>query len=161
MKRLVPLAFALLLLLTGCEIKEYTPELPLTFTQKARVSSGDFSFNCEICKTKERVCVTVLSTSASGMTMTYDGSVVSFSYSNYEYTVDKEGVSYDNIAITVYDVINCLFSDSNVISKKTDSGYRFEGKTASGTFKLILNDDNTLNSIVVPSREITVSFLSS
>ena len=158
MKRLIPIALILAFLLTGCQIKEYTPELPLTFNQKAKVSTGDFSFNCEICKTETDVTVTVLSTNASSMTMSYEGSSVLFKYSGYSYSLDKSAIEPDNTAVVVYDVINCLFSDTQISSRKIDGGYQYEGRIAQGSFKLILNDDNTLNRIVLPAYDMSIDF---
>ena len=89
----------IMLLFTGCEVKEYTPEIPMSFTQKAKVMSGDFSFECEICKTENEVKTTVSSTAASGMVMTYDGEVLNFNYREYSYDIDGAGFERSNISI--------------------------------------------------------------
>ncbi|MCD7796520.1 MAG: hypothetical protein LUG95_02575, partial [Clostridiales bacterium] len=59
----------LFLLLPGCKIKEYTPEIPSAFEQSAVASSGDFSYECVICSKDGASAVPVTSTFASDLLM--------------------------------------------------------------------------------------------
>lgn len=156
MKRIVPFIL-ILFLFTGCEIKEYTPEIPLAFTQKAKVTSGDFSFDCEICKTEENVIVTVLSTSAAGMVMTYNGSELVFVYENYSHSVDGNNFEPYNTAIIVYEAFGSIVSGETA-GRKIDGGYQYDGKITAGDFSMMQNDDNSLKSISVRSAGITIEF---
>lgn len=156
MKRIVPFIL-ILFLFTGCEIKEYTPEIPCSFTQKAKVTSGDFSFDCEICKTEENVIVTVLSTSAAGMVMTYNGSELVFVYENYSHSVDGNRFEPSNTAIMVYEVFDCIANEETT-ARKIDGGYQYDGKITIGDFSMIQNDDNSLKSMSVRSAGISIDF---
>ena len=44
---------------SSCSVKINTPEVPKAFTQNAVVTSGDFSYECEICKKEGSVSITV------------------------------------------------------------------------------------------------------
>ena len=156
MKRIIPFVL-ILFLFTGCEIKEYTPEIPLAFTQKAKVTSGGFSFDCEICKTEENVIVTVLSTSASGMVMTYNGSELVFVYENYSHSVEGSSFEPSNAAIIVYEVFDSIIS-TTATGRKIDGGYQYDGKITIGDFIMLQNDDNSLKSITIRSAGINIEF---
>lgn len=146
----------LVMIMSGCKVKEYTPELPLSFTNTATVNSGDFSFECEICKSEKDVKVTVLSTKAKGLIMCCDGDNLTFTYDKLSHSVDSKEFEQTNAAIIVYDVFDCLYS--NAQSKKIDGGYQHYGKTSLGDFVLVQNDDNTLKSIEFKSEGIFISF---
>lgn len=158
MKRVIPILF-ILLLLTGCEVKEYTPEIPDAFTQKAKVMSGDFSFECEICKKVGEVITTVTSTSAEGMVMTYDGFVLNFNYGEYSCDIDGDGFERSNISIVIYEVFDSLISLSQPNAKKIENGYQYYGKTSLGDFVLIQNENNTLRSLSIKSANLEIEFL--
>lgn len=158
MKRVI-LILLILLLFTGCEIKEYTPEIPFTFTQRAKVMSGDFSFECEICKTESQVITTVSSTSAKGMVMTYDGEILNFNYGNYSYDIDGAGFERSNVSIVVYEVFDNLLSLSQPDVKRIEDGYQYYGKTSLGDFVLLQNEDNTLRSLTIKSANLQIDFV--
>ena len=156
MKRIIPLIF-ILFLLTACSIKEYTPEIPLAFTRNAKVSSGDFLYDCEICKNDDLVKVTVLSTSAKGMVMTCNSDELVFSFGDYDYTYKKEKFDNTNIAVVVYDVFSLLNTD-RVTASKIDGGYKYQGEIGAGSFELIQNDDNTIKTLSIKSAQINIEF---
>ena len=82
MKKIISLLLVSLFIFTfsSCTIKINTPEIPQSFNQNAVVTSGDFSFECEICKNEEIVSVKVKNTNALGLIMIYDGNTVNFKY---------------------------------------------------------------------------------
>ena len=88
MKKIVPL-FLVFLLLAGCKVKNYTPEIPVSFEQNAVVTSGDFSYSCRICKSEEEVVVSVTSTSAENMIMRYNGEKLTFHYDDFSYDIPE------------------------------------------------------------------------
>lgn len=146
-----------LLTLTACEIKAYTPEVPTEFKQNALVTSGDFSFECEICRNLTETVVTVTSTNAAGLTMTYDGSEICFSYGDYSYNINADNFEKSNTAEVVYEVIEELAS-GRVTGRKIDGGYKYEGSVDFGQFVLVQNDDNSLASIAFKQNGYTVKF---
>ena len=141
---------------TGCQIKEYTPELPISFNQKATVSTGDFAFECEICKTETKVDVTVLSTQAEGLVMSYNGQDLTFTYEDFSHAVDGKDFEPTNTAIIIYEVFESL--NTTAQSKKIDGGYQHFGKITLGDYVLLQNDDNSLKSIEIRSAGIFISF---
>ena len=100
-----------ILMFSSCSVKMNTPEVPKAFTQNAVVTSGDFSYECEICKKEGSVSITVKNTNALGLVMTYDGKKVSFKYSTYSYDISGENFEKENAAIIIYDVISALSND--------------------------------------------------
>lgn len=158
MKRILTILPILLLtlLFTGCQVKEYTPELPAGFKQKAVVSSGDFTFECEICKSEKQVDVTVLSTQAKGMVMSYNGKDLTFTYEGFSHSINGKGIEPSNTAIIVYEVFESL--NTNAQSKKIDGGYQHFGKITLGDYTLVQNDDNSLKSIEIRSAGVIISF---
>lgn len=147
------LAFAL----TACKVKNYTPEIPAEFTQRATVASGDFSFECEICRSEKNVAVTVLSTSAKGMVMSYDGAKLGFKYNDFAYALDGRNFEQGNICIVIYDIMKALDTDA-YRARKIDGGYRYEGSVDYGNFILIQNDDGSFADIAFSNRDYTVIF---
>lgn len=158
MKKIFPLFLAVILLLTGCKAKNYTPELPVAFKQNAVVASGDFSFECEICKNEEKVAVTVLSTKAKGLVMSFDGKTLNFNYNEFSHQIDGVNFENSNAAIVVYQVIESAADEENIIIRKVDGGYKYEGKIPYGDFILLQGDDNSLKSISFRNRDLIIEF---
>ncbi|MGN0521579.1 MAG: hypothetical protein ACI4IQ_02950 [Eubacterium sp.] len=157
MKKALPLIFVFLLF-AGCQIKDYTPEMPVTFKQNVTVTSGDFSYDCEICKNESNVCVTVLSTSAKGLVMTYDGTILNFNYSDFSYDIDGRNFEKTNPAIAVYEVFDYINNTAELNAKKIDGGFKYEGSVSLGDFILIQNDDNTLKSLTFRATDYQIMF---
>ena len=147
-----------LLLLSGCKIKSYTPEIPLSFETNATVKSGDFSYDCKISKNDRCVTVTVLSTYAKDMVMIYDGKNLDFVYNSFSYQIDGSNFEKTNTAIVIYEVLDFINSATELNAKKIDGGYKYQGKISIGDFTLIQNDDNSLKSLSVPLAEYKIEF---
>lgn len=146
------------LLLVGCRIKNYTPEIPVTFTDNVTVVSGDFSYQCEICKNETGVTVTVLSTKAQGLVMTYDGKNLNFNYDDFSYAVDGTNFEKSNPAIVIYEVFYYINTSETLKAKKIEGGYRYEGNISFGDFILTQNDDNTFKSLVFRGIDYVIEF---
>ena len=134
-----------------------TPEIPQSFNQNAVVTSGDFSFECEICKNEESVSVTDKNTNALGLVMTYDGENVNFKYNDYSQNILGENFEKGNTAIIVYDVMNAL-CDENTKKHIIDGGVKYEGKTNFGEFILVQNDNSTLKSLAFKNSDYKIAF---
>ena len=155
------LGFILLIILIfmfgSCSVKINTPEVPKAFTQNAVVTSGDFSYECEICKKEGSVSITVKKTKALGLVMTYDGKNVSFKYSTYSYDILGENFEKENAAIIIYDVISALSNDNTKLHI-IDGGLKYEGKTNFGEFILVQNDNSTLKSLAFKNSDFKIVF---
>lgn len=159
MKKIISLLFVSLFIFTfsSCTIKINTPEIPQSFNQNAVVTSGDFSFECEICKNEEIVSVKVKNTNALGLIMTYDGKTVNFKYDEYSKKISGENFEKGNTAIIVYDVINAL-ENGETQRHIIDGGVKYEGKTNFGEFVLVQNDNSTLKSLAFKNSDYKISF---
>lgn len=149
----------ILLILSGCKVKNYTPEIPLTIEQNVKVTSGDFSYECKICKTESDVTVTVNSTSAQGMTMIYDGENLSFSYNDFTYDINGKNFEKQNPAIVIYEVFDYINRTEQLNAKKIDNGFKYEGKISLGDFILIQNEDNSLSVLTMRNIDYKIEFL--
>lgn len=157
MKKIIPLTLVIMLLFCGCKVKTYTPELT-DFKQNASVTSGDFSYTCEICKSEGVVTIVATSTNAKGTSITYDGKIASFVYDDMKCDFDGTKLDYTNPAIAIFDVFNYLENSDEIDVSKTDGGFKYEGKTNLGDFILLQNDDYSYESLVFKDANITISF---
>ncbi|MDD6619904.1 MAG: hypothetical protein PUE75_02275 [Eubacteriales bacterium] len=157
MKKIVPL-FLVFLLLAGCKVKNYTPEIPASFEQNAVVTSGDFSYSCRICKSEEEVVVSVTSTSAENMIMRYNGERLTFLYDDFSYDIDGSNFERENVAIVIYETFEYINNTQELNVRKIESGFKYEGKISCGEFILIQNDDNSFNSLALRNGELSIDF---
>lgn len=139
-------------------MKNYTPEIPLTLEQNVRVTSGDYTYDCKICKTEEEMSVTVLSTLAAGMTMTYNGDSLHFSYCDFLYDINGRNYENKNPAIVLYEVFDYINSTEQLSAKKIDGGFKYEGKISLGDFILIQNDDNSFANLTMRNIDYKIEF---
>ena len=95
---------------SSCTIKINTPEIPQSFNQNAVVTSGDFSFECEICKNEEIVSVKVKNTNALGLIMIYDGNTVNFKYDEY-----YQGIIADTEVLKRLTELNSSYDENDYI----------------------------------------------
>ncbi len=158
MKKIIPIAALLIaLILTGCKVKTYTPEIA-DFSQSASVSSGDFSYNCEISRNAEGVTVTATSTKAKGLTVFYNGNSAVFKYLDMEYEINGDKLNAANPAKAVYDVFEYLTSQQTLQASKTADGFRYDGKTSLGSFSVLQYEDYSYKSIVFKDADINIVF---
>lgn len=158
MKKIAPLLL-IFLLLSGCKVKNYTPEIPVTLEQNVRVTSGGFSYDCKICKTESDVSVTVNSTAAQGLTMVYDGSNLNFSFSDFSYGLNGKNFEKKNPAIVIYEVFDYINTTEQLNAKKIDGGFKYEGKISLGDFILIQNEDNSLSELTMRNIDYKIEFI--
>ena len=149
MKKIISLLFVSLFIFTfsSCTIKINTPEIPQSFNQNAVVTSGDFSFECEICKNEEIVSVKVKNTNALGLIMMYDGNTVNFKYDEYSKKISGEN----------FEKINALENEETQ-KHIIDGGVKYEGKTNFGEFVLLQNDNSTLKSLSFKNIDYRIDF---
>lgn len=158
MKKILPILLVFLLL-TGCKVKSYTPEIPVSFEQNAVVAWGDFSYTCRICKSEEEVVVCVTSTSAENMIMRYNGEKLNFLYDDFSYDIDGSNFERENIAIVIYEAFDYILNTQELNVRKIDTGFKYEGKISCGDFILIQNDDNSFSSLTLRNGELSVEFV--
>lgn len=158
MKKILPIFLVVLTLLSGCKIKSYTPELPTSFSQAAVVSSGDFSFECEICTDLSNTQVKVLSTEAQGLCYSYDGSSLSFGYGDFSHSVDEISSFQSNTAVIIYDLCQQLSLQNEQGVSRIDDGFKYEGKTDFGNYILIQNENGTLRSLSFRNSDYIIEF---
>lgn len=161
-KAVLALTLVTVILFAGCSKesitpKTITPELPMSFNQRANVSSGDFSYSCEICKNEKSVSVKVTSTNAQGMVMTYDGSNMVFNYHDMVGETAGDSLPQNNIAIVIYEAYTGLLNDKTAPGK-IDAGYKYQGKISLGDFILITDNDMRLKSFSMKSMDLKVEF---
>lgn len=150
----------MMFLLVGCEVKNYTPEMPLAFTYNVKVTSGDFSYTGKISRAASgEVELRVTSTSANGLVMNYDGKELKLKYADYTRSVNASAFERSNAAIVLYEVFDYINNSPDLLSKKLDKGYRYDGKASLGDFMLIQNDDNTFKSLTVKSADFKIEFI--
>lgn len=131
----------------------------MTFDEKVKVTTGDFSYNCRICKFQSgEIQVEITSTSAKGLVMKYDGENLQFTYSDYTYSLDAANFERRNPAIVVYEVFECVGNAQHIKASKMDSGYKYDGKISLGDFTLFLREDNSVSLITVKSAGLVMEF---
>ena len=159
MKKIFSLFFLVILSISfsSCKAKINTPEIPQSFNQNAVVTSGDFSFECEICKNEKSVSVKVKNTNALGLVMIYDGENVNFKYNDYSQNISGENFEKGNTVIIIYDVINALENEETQ-KHIIDGGVKYEGKTSYGEFILVQNDNSTLKSLAFKNSDYRIAF---
>lgn len=157
MKKVVPVIVCLCLLLTGCSVKTYTPEIR-DFSQNASVEAGEFSYTCEISMAENIVTVTATSTNASGMSIVYNGKSANFKYLDMEYEIVSDKIDDTNPAKAVYEAFEALHSGFPDNASKTADGFRYDGKTALGSFTLLQKDDYTYKSLQFKEANISIEF---
>lgn len=90
--------------------------------------------------------------------MTYDGSMMSYSYQGMEYEALGSDLEKNNPVIAIYDVFNYITGTDPIAAKKTDNGFRFDGKTALGKFILYQSDDGSYESIHFLTADLLIEF---
>ena len=118
---------------------------------------GDFNYNGIFCKTGSTSAVTVIDTNAKGLEMVYDGSELTMCYGDYAQAFIGEDFEKSNPAIVLWQVFEEM-NNGNIQSSKTETGYRYDGKIPLGDFTLTQNDDETLNTLIVKTADLTVVF---
>ena len=130
----------------------------MAFEQNATVTSGDFSYTCRICKNESDVVVSVTSTSAADMIMSYDGQKLSFMYNDFSYDIDGSNFEKNNAAIVIYEVFYYINNTPELNARKIDGGFKYEGKISCGEFILIQKDDNTFDALTFRNSDLSIKF---
>ena len=157
MKKIIPIVLFLALICSGCKIQTYTPEI-VDFVQSAAVTSGDFSYTCEISRKNNVVTVTATSTNAAGLSISYDGKTVVFAYEDMSYQLEGDRIDATNPAVAVYDAFNCVVNTNPPDASKTADGYEYRGSTDLGEFVLHQYDDYSYKSLYFKNANIKIEF---
>ena len=152
------ISICLLLVLSGCTQKTYTPVIESEFSLNAVYKTGDFSYFCKIVRSGETVSVTPLTTHAKGMTIKFDGAKVSFLKDGMKKEFKREDIDSANPAIIIYEVFSSLENAPEQKVRMKNSAFHYVGNTSVGTFTLIQNKSNTLRSISIPDAQIEIVF---
>lgn len=99
-----------------------------------------------------------MSTNATGLVMSCDGKSLDFNYADYSYSINANGFAGTNPAIVLYEVFDYIHNSPQLVSKKLDNGYRYDGKTSLGDFVLIQNDDNTFKTLTIKAVDFKIEF---
>lgn len=157
MKRIVPIIILICVLFAGCSVEAYTPEIK-DFSQNASVEAGEFSFTCEISMAENSVSVTATSTNANGMCIVYNGKSANFKYLDMEYEIVSDKIDDTNPAKAVYEAFAVIKEGFPDNASKTADGFRYDGKTALGSFTLLQRDDYSYKSLQFKEANINIEF---
>ena len=148
----------LLLLISGCAKKTYTPVLETEFNLNAVYKVGDFSYSCKIVKTKSCVSITPTSTNAKGLTLKFDGKTVSYIRGKMLREFDRDEIDSTNPAIVLYEVFSSIENAKPIEVSVKNSEFHYVGTASLGTFTLIQTKSNALKSITIPDANIEIAF---
>lgn len=143
-------------ILAGCKMKTYNPIIT-DFDQRATVTAGDFSYECNIARGQGTVTVAALSTNARGAVITYNGKSAVFSYLGMDYEIESAEIDSTNPAKAIYEAFEAVCSQPENVSRTKD-GFRYDGKTALGEFTLLQNDDDSYKSLFFKDADIKIIF---
>lgn len=163
MKKFFAVFVAVLLssvIFTACEKQKYSPVLTTVFESDAVVKTGDFSFNCKICRKKDAsVSVTVKSTEANGMIMQCVKNDFIVKSNDISETMDINNINKNNSCIALYNAFMYIEGAENLNAKKVDGGYKYYGKTDLGPFVIFQNSNQKLVSIIFETANLEINFL--
>ena len=135
------------MIFTACEKQNYSPVLTTVFESDAVVKTGDFSFNCKICRKKD---------ASVSVTVKNDFIVKSNDISE---TMDINNINKNNSCIALYNAFMYIEGAENLNAKKVDGGYKYYGKTDLGPFVIFQNSNQKLVSIIFETANLEINFL--
>ena len=154
MRKIIPFILVLLLL-SGCETRSYTPVINEDFKLSAIYTAGDFSFSCDIERKGGTVTLTPTSTRAKGTVISCNGKEVTFRRKGFVKTFDISEIDKTNPAV----LLSGIFSDlPNAEVKLIDGVFTYTGKCMLGNYILRQNTDNTFKSLTLPQAGVEVVF---
>jgi len=154
MKKLIPFVLVLLLF-SGCKMRNYTPVINEDYKLSAIYKTGDFSFSCDIEKKGETVFVTPTSTRAKGLVISCNGKEVTFKRNKLIKTFDIYELDKTNPAIIFYQVFASL-PDAEV--HLIDGVFTYTGNCSLGKYILKQSKKNELLSLEIPQSDIYITF---
>lgn len=159
MKKLFPAVpvIVLALFFCSCSVASYTPQIA-DFDEAAHIIIGESEFECRVVYRAGTVSVTANTSAAAGLSAEYDGETLRFTYGEMSYTLENEHTAAVNPAVFIYNIFYYIENAESLTADKTDSGYRFAGETALGSFVLYQNTDGTPRSIEMEAAGISVDF---
>lgn len=154
MKKVFPLLLFVIAVFSACSISS-PPDIGNDFTYNSTVKFNDISYKAEISYRDYTVYFTPVSTNAAGMTISCDGSYVTYSYDNMINTSDMAKVALSNPSVVIYEVITA-FHQSDI--NKNDELYTVKGKISAGNFILTVDNHGKLISLDVPDINLYILF---
>ena len=145
------------MLLCSCTQVVKSPQIKTSFSQKATITIGDYSYTANVKFDGSKVYITPTSTNAKGMTISCDASTVTFTRRDMVNTAEKSKVSPHNPAVIIYDVITS--SSSASVPKKEGENCAFSGKSSVGDYTLMMNESSDLLSLQIPTADFYVEFV--
>lgn len=146
-----------MLLFAGCKVQAKNPEIK-DFSCNASVEAGDFSYTCAISLVEDIVTVTATSTNASGLSIVYNGKSAIFKYLDMEYEIVSDKIDDTNPAKAIFDAFAAIKEEFPENASKTADGFRYDGKTALGSFTLLQYDDYSYKAIHFKDANIDIVF---
>ena len=143
----MPIIILICVLFAGCSVEAYTPEIK-DFSQNASVEAGEFSYTCEIS----------MAENANGMCIVYNGKSANFKYLDMEYEIVSDKIDDTNPAKAVYEAFAVIKEGFPDNASKTADGFRYDGKTALGSFTLLQRDDYSYKSLQFKEANINIEF---
>lgn len=163
MKKILCAVMALLLLFTGCsmnevEIQELSEDIKANIT--IRHKSFDYEAVLEHNSSQTKIIYSA-PTALSGLTLTRTENGCEADFLGLKFN-SQENIFTENSTLVIIDkVLNVMFSDAQLNTKRQDDKIIISGKTDSDEFQAVrYKDKPELVSISIPSQELTVSFTS-
>jgi len=154
MKKIIPV-FLILLLFSGCKMRDYTPVINEDFKCSAIYTTGDFSFSCDIEKKGDTINITPTSTRAKGMVISCNGREVALRRNNLVNTFDVGEIDKTNPAVLLHQVFaNLDAAEVNLI----EGAFTYSGRCSLGNYILKQGRDNKLISLAFPQADISITF---
>lgn len=154
MKKIIPLFIALLAVMSACSINS-PPNLNENFLYSCTVNFNDATYNADVDYHDRVLYFTPTSTNAAGMTISCDGSNVTYSYNNMINSTDMTKVSVSNPAVILYEVIGAFYQSD---IDKEDDCYTVKGKISAGDFVLKLDSQYNIISLDISDIDFSATF---
>lgn len=149
----------LLLVVSGCAQKHFTPVINTDFDLNAVYKTGDFSCLCTVEMKNNAVTVTSISGKTKGLSVTYDGKNTSFLLNGkMQNSVSSAQTPAKNPSKLLYSVFTSLENCDDI--KIVDGKYNYSGKTDVGNFLLVQSvDNNKYESVSIPDADFKMEFV--
>lgn len=154
MKKIIP-AVLCFVMLASCTISAPMPTALKDFSKNASVSLGSFSYNANVRWKTGAVYIVATSTNAKGLSISCDGSKVTFSRKSFSKSVDASSVSSYNPALILYQILSNTEAPS--YDKKAKC-FVCSGNTSIGNYQMYVNDEGDIQKITFQDEKYYIVF---